>query len=92
MFFSTLPAVAEGFRLKTWGGGLEAGKPKIPPVAKGLPERDQLFHVRVLRAVQRVAAEVPHLWPELPKQARRCRDFKLCGPLEPFGLRRVVRT
>jgi hypothetical protein len=56
MFFSTLPAVAEGFQLKAWGGGLVAGKPKIPPVVKGLPERDQLFHVRVLRAVQRVAA------------------------------------
>ncbi len=39
MFFSTLPTVAEGFQLKTWRGGPEAGKPKIPPVAKGLLER-----------------------------------------------------
>ena len=38
-FFSTLPSVAEGFRLKTWRGGPEAGKPKLPPTAKGLVER-----------------------------------------------------
>ena len=64
----------------------------ILPVAKGLPERDQLFHVRMLRAVQRVAAGVPQLRSELPEQARQCRDFKLCNPCEPFGLRRMVRT
>jgi hypothetical protein len=39
MFFSTLPTVAEGFQLKTWRGGPEAGKPKIPPSARGLLER-----------------------------------------------------
>ena len=39
MFFSTLPSVAEGFQLKTWRGGPEAGKPKLSPVAKGLVER-----------------------------------------------------
>jgi hypothetical protein len=39
MFFSTLPTVVEGFQLKTWRGGLEAGKPKLSPVAKGLLER-----------------------------------------------------
>jgi 2-hydroxychromene-2-carboxylate isomerase len=39
MFFSTLPSVAEGFQLKTWRGGPEAGKPKLSPVAKGLLER-----------------------------------------------------
>jgi 2-hydroxychromene-2-carboxylate isomerase len=38
-FFSTLPTVAEGFQLKTWRGGPEAGKPKLPPIAKGLVER-----------------------------------------------------
>jgi len=38
-FFSTLPSVAEGFPLKTWRGGPEAGKPKLPPTAKGLVER-----------------------------------------------------
>src|SRR5271166_4538582 len=38
-FFSTLPSVAEGFQLKTWRGGPEAGKPKLPPTAKGLLER-----------------------------------------------------
>jgi hypothetical protein len=40
MFFSTYPSVAEGFRLKTWRGGPQAGQPKIPPTAKGLLERD----------------------------------------------------
>src|ERR1700733_9881971 len=39
MFFSTLPTVAEGFQLKTWRGGPQAGKPKLPPVATGLLER-----------------------------------------------------
>jgi hypothetical protein len=39
MIFSTLPTVAEGFMLKTWRGGPEAGKPKLSPVAKGLVER-----------------------------------------------------
>lgn len=38
-FFSTLPTVAEGFQLKTWRGGPEAGKPKFPPTARGLIER-----------------------------------------------------
>ena len=39
MFFSTLPTVAEGFPLKLWRGGPEAGKPKVPTVARGLLER-----------------------------------------------------
>src|SRR5271165_4210420 len=39
MFFSTLPTVAEGFQLKTWRGGPQAGKPKLSPVAQGLLER-----------------------------------------------------
>ena len=39
MFFSTLPAVADGFQLKTWRGGPQAGKPKLPLPAKGLVER-----------------------------------------------------
>ena len=38
-FFSTLPSVADGFHLKTWRGGPDAGEPKLPPVAKGLVER-----------------------------------------------------
>jgi hypothetical protein len=33
MFFSTLPTVAEGFQLKTWRGGPQAGQPKLPPSA-----------------------------------------------------------
>jgi len=32
MVFSTLPSVAEGFQLKTWRGGPDAGKPKLSPI------------------------------------------------------------
>jgi len=39
MFFSMLPTVAEGFQLKTWRGGPNAGKPKVSPTAGGLVER-----------------------------------------------------
>ena len=39
MFFSTLPTVAEGFQLKTWRGGPQAGQPKVPPVARSLVDR-----------------------------------------------------
>jgi hypothetical protein len=33
IFFSTLPSVAEGFQLRLWRGGPEAGQPKLSPVA-----------------------------------------------------------
>jgi len=39
MFFSTLPTVAEGFQLRVWRGGPQAGQPKLPPAAKSLLER-----------------------------------------------------
>lgn len=39
MFFSTYPSVADGFHLKTWRSGPQAGRPKIPLTAKGLLER-----------------------------------------------------
>jgi hypothetical protein len=39
MFFSSFPTVAEGFLLKTWRAGPQAGQPKIPPAAKSLLER-----------------------------------------------------
>ncbi len=42
MFFSTLPSVAEGFYLKTWRGGPQAGQPKVPQAAAGLVERGLL--------------------------------------------------
>ena len=38
-FVSTLPTVSDGFQLKTWRGGPEAGRPKLRPIAKGLVER-----------------------------------------------------
>ena len=39
MYFSTLPSVAEGFQIKTWRGGPQAGKPKVPQAAQGLLDR-----------------------------------------------------
>jgi hypothetical protein len=39
MFFSTLPTVADGFQLKLWRGGPEAGQPKLPPAARLLVDR-----------------------------------------------------
>ncbi len=42
MFFSTLPSVAEGFHLKTWRGGPQAGQPKVPQAVAGLVERGLL--------------------------------------------------
>jgi hypothetical protein len=39
MFFSTYPTVAEGFQLKTWRGGPQAGQPKLPPPALSLLDR-----------------------------------------------------
>ena len=41
-FFSTLPSVAEGFQLKTWRGGPEAGRPRLPRTAQGLVARGLL--------------------------------------------------
>ena len=38
-FFSTLPSVADGFQLRTWRGGPQAGQPKVPLAAKGLLDR-----------------------------------------------------
>jgi hypothetical protein len=39
VFFSTHPTVAEGFYLKTWRTGPQAGQPKVSPTARGLIER-----------------------------------------------------
>jgi hypothetical protein len=39
LFFSTLPTVADGFPLKTWRTGPQAGQPKLPPAARGLLDR-----------------------------------------------------
>jgi len=39
MFFSTYPRVADGFQLKTWRGGPQAGQAKLPPTAKRLVDR-----------------------------------------------------
>jgi hypothetical protein len=42
MFFSTLPRVADGFQLRTWREGPQAGQPKLSPVAKSLLERGMM--------------------------------------------------
>ena len=59
MFFSTYPTVAEGFMVKTWRGGVDAGKPKLSPVAKGLIDRGRFQEIssswRNKRHVQTVA-------------------------------------
>lgn len=39
MFFSTLPRVADGFRLKVWRAGPLAGQPKLSPAGKSLVDR-----------------------------------------------------
>jgi hypothetical protein len=43
VFFSTLPTVAEGFMIKTWRAGPEAGRPKVSPAARGLLERGLMW-------------------------------------------------
>jgi len=42
MFFSTFPRVADGFQLKTWRGGPQAGQPKLSPMAKSLLNRGMM--------------------------------------------------
>lgn len=75
MFFSTLPRVADGFMLKTWRGGPEAGKPKLSPVAKGLLDCGLMR----LDASQRL----PRLFftePGLAELRRMIADRRLANP------------
>jgi hypothetical protein len=53
MFFSTLPRVADGFQLRTWRGGPQAGQPKLSPVAKGLLDRG-LMHLDATKHLPRL--------------------------------------
>ena len=39
LYFTTLPAVAEGFQLRVWRTGPRAGQAKLPPAAKSLVAR-----------------------------------------------------
>ncbi len=39
MFFSSLPTVADGFMIRTWSSGKQAGQPKIPVPAADLLAR-----------------------------------------------------
>ena len=86
MFFSTLPTVAEGFQLKTWRGGPQAGKPKVPPVARSLVDRGlmrldtserlpRLFFTEVglveLRAMIANRRLASSISPRLPARAMR---------------------
>ena len=41
-FFLTLPSVADGFQFRTWRGGPQAGRPKVPLAAKGLLDRGMM--------------------------------------------------
>ena len=46
-FFSTLPTVADGFLLKTWRSGPQAGQPKVPLPAKvSMAGRTRLYPAR----------------------------------------------
>ena len=53
MFFGTLPAVAEGFQLRTWRGGPLAGQPKVPPPVRTMIERG-LVEIRIDTRVPKV--------------------------------------
>jgi hypothetical protein len=55
MFCSTLPTVAEGFHLKRWRGGSQAGQPKLPPAAKSLLERG-------LMRLDTITSRIPQLF------------------------------
>ena len=81
MFFSTLPTVAEGFQLKTWRGGPEAGKPKLSPIAKGLLKRGlmRLDTGQRLMADRRLAD---------PKKFGHIRQELGIDPMPEQGLRR----
>ena len=54
--FSTLPTVADGFLLKTWRSGPQAGQPKVPLPAKGLIERGLMR----IDAAQRLVPAIVH--------------------------------
>jgi hypothetical protein len=65
VFFSTLPSVTEGFHLKTWRGGPEAGKPKLPPTAlremmadPRIADPKKFAHVRQELGIDPVSADV----------------------------------
>jgi hypothetical protein len=81
MFFSTLPAVAEGFQLKKWRGGLEAGKPKSPwlPVAGG-PWADAVRHSERLPRLFFTEAGLVELRAMMVNAARRSETVRSCPP------------
>jgi hypothetical protein len=60
MFFSTFPTVVEGFQLKTWRGGPQAGQPKLPPAAKSLLERG-LMRLHATSGIPRLFFTDPEL-------------------------------
>ena len=84
-FFSTRPSVAEGFQLKTWRSGPEAGKPKLPSNAQGL----------VARGLMRLDANrrPPRLFfTEVGLEALRTmmRDGRLADPVKFAHVRREL--
>ena len=52
-FFGTLPTVSEGFQLRTWRGGPQKGRPKLPPPARNLVDRG-LMRLDTLATIPRL--------------------------------------
>ena len=76
MFFSTLPSVADGFQLKTWRGGPQAGQPKLPSPAKSLLERG-------LMRLDASSSRIPRLFftePGLAELRVMMADGRLANP------------
>ncbi len=84
-FFSTLPSVAEGFQLRRWRGGPQAGQPKISPTAQGLIDRG-LMRLEV-------GERLPHLFfTEAGLAALRVmmRDKRLADPAQFAHIRQEL--
>ncbi len=76
MFFGTLPAVTDGFQLRTWRGGPLAGQPKVPPALRTMVERGLMevrastplprayFSQRGLAALRRLVLDPRYMNPE----------------------------
>jgi len=84
-FFSTLPSVAEGFQLRRWRAGPQAGQPKIPPTAQGLIDRG-LMRLEV-------GDRLPHLFfteEGLAALRAMMRDRRLADPVQFAHIRQEL--
>lgn len=84
-FFSTFPSVAEGFALRTWRGGPQQGRPKLPPPAKGLVDRG-LMRLDESSAIPRL------FFTEAGREALRhmMADHRLANPVKFAHVRREL--